>query len=111
MGVRTLRSFDSDLRGLRAELRGAKCLRLENGGEIERGGVADEGEWSSPHSGGADGNVIVPVDGAIQWLCEETGGRPSTGSSSGAGVGMGLAFVDPPLLVVIIERGARMLNI
>jgi hypothetical protein len=38
-------------------------------------------------------------------------GKPSIGSSSGMGVGLGLPFVDGPLLVVIIERGARMLNI
>lgn len=107
IGERTLRSFDSDLRGWRAAFRGTECLRVENGGEIERGGVDDEGELSSSHSGGAVGNATVPEGGAIHtWLLEA--GKPS---SSGIGVGIGLPFVEATLLVVIMERGARMLNI
>ena len=110
MGERTLRNLDSDLRGCRVELRGAKCLRLATGGEIERGGVDDEGELSSSHSGGAEGKATVPDDGAIHaWF--ETGGNPSTGSNSAPGVGIGLAFDEGPLLVVMIDSGARILNI
>jgi len=111
MGERTLRSLDSDLRGCRVELlSGVRCLRPAKGGEIERGGVEDEGTLSSSHSGGAEGKATVPEEGPIHAWLLEAGGNPS-GSSSGMGVGIGLAFADGALLVVIIERGARMLNI
>jgi len=112
MGERTLRSLDSDLRGCRVELSGAKCLRPAKGGEVERGGVDDEGALSSSHSGGlpVEGKATFPDDGPIHaWL--GAGGKPSTGSSSGIGVGIGLPFDDGALLAVIIESGARMLNI
>src|ERR1700761_8748115 len=78
MGVRTLRSFDSDFRGCRLELRGARCLRTD-GGEGERGGVVDDGVLSSSHSGEVAGKATDDV-GCHVWLLE----TPSNPSSSGA---------------------------
>lgn len=108
---RTERSFESPLRVI-----GTECLRLDGGdeevigaGEVERGGVA-EGDEIGAHSGDSGENTapFVPGSQDVILLLVEAG-NDTKESSSGVVLVSGLAVEE--VAVVMIDKGARILNI
>lgn len=107
MTERTLLSFDSAFRELWPEEEGVECLRLMDGGDVDRGGGDSGGDDMSAHSEVGSGKT-VPLLGTHEFLLVEIASAISRSSGSGvAAKGLG----DGDGAFVMIERGGKMLNI